>query len=278
MDYKNNLRKIYSGFDISPYDRDSEIEFVIYCMSGLKTKDLILEKTPDNIQKEKIIKTLEKRVKTGCPIQQIVGKAFFAGDEFIVNENTLIPRPETEFLVQKCKFLFSQNSTIKILDIGTGSGCISIELAKYFSQAKITAIDICQATLDVAALNIEKHQLQDKITLCQSDIYKNISEKFDLIVSNPPYIPLCEKEFVQKDVYEFEPHTALFAKNKGLFFYEEIIQKANNYLNINGYLVFEIGINQSKPVSELFLKNKFVNIDIIKDFNGIDRIISAQYK
>lgn len=278
MNYKNDLKKIYSNFDISPHDRDSEIDFVIYCISGLKTKDLILGKTPNDIQKGKIIKILEKRVQEGRPIQQIVGKAFFAGDEFIVNENTLIPRPETEFLVEKCQSLFSQNSDIKILDIGTGSGCIAIELAKYFYQSKITAIDICQQTLDATALNVKKHILQDRITLCQSDVYTNISEKFDLIVSNPPYIPFRDKSNVQKDVYEFEPHTALFAKNNGLFFYEEIIQKSNNYLNKDGYLVFEIGINQSKSVTELFCKNNFSNISIIKDFNGIERIISAQYK
>lgn len=277
MKFKNDLKKIYSNFDLSSYDRDSEIDFAIYCISGLKIKDFILGKLPNDIQKAEIEKVLEQRVKTGKPIQQITGKAFFAGDEFIVNENTLIPRPETEFLIKECKSFFPQNATIKILDIGTGSGCISVELAKHFFKSKITAVDICQETLDTAALNIKKHNLQDRITLCQSDVYKNVSEKFDLIVSNPPYIPFQDKSNVQKDVYKFEPHTALFAKNNGLFFYEEIIQNADNFLTKNGFLVFEIGINQAQSVTDIFLKNKFSNISVTKDFNNIERIISAQY-
>lgn len=278
MNYRSDLKKIYTGFDISPYDRDSEIDFVIYCFSGLRTKDLILEKSPDNTQKEKIAKVLEQRVKTGRPIQQIVGKAFFAGNEFIINENTLIPRPETEFLIQQCLTLFPQNETLQILDIGTGSGCIAITLAKKFPNSHIIASDICQATLDIASKNIEKFRLYNKISLCNSNIFEHIKGFFDLIVSNPPYIPLNEKESVQKDVYEFEPHRALFAKENGLYFYAKIIKESKAFLKPNGYLVFEIGINQSKPVSELFLKNNFANICIIKDFNDIDRIISAQYR
>jgi release factor glutamine methyltransferase len=187
----------------------------------------------------------------------------------------LIPRPETEFLVEKIYQFYDKNSKIKILDIGTGSGCIAIELARFYSSAEITAVDICQETLDVAKKNAKKFNFDTKIDFKKSDLFENINDRFDIIVSNPPYI--AENDEVQYDVDKYEPHRALYASESGLYFYKHIIQQASEYMLPNSHIAFEVGLKQAISVTSLLEENNFVNIELTKDCDSVDRVVSAVF-
>ena len=204
------------------------------------------------------------------------------GDRYIVNENVLIPRDETEILVN-CAYnlIKDKNEKIDILDIGTGSGCISCALAKKLinKNIEILAVDKSIEALEVAIENISKLDLIRKIIIRKSDLFSKIRdfEKFDLIISNPPYIPKSQKNNLQKEL-EFEPYDALFTDDEeGVEFYQKIINQAPAYLKKGGYLAFEVGINQYKTVISMFEKS-FQDIEIIKDLAGIERVICAKLK
>ena len=274
--YKNKYRKVYEGTPLSIQEIDSEIDFVIEMLTDYKLQDFILGKNISIQQDVDIVNVLNTRVQTGKPLQQIIGKAFFAGNKYFVNDQTLIPRPETEILVEQASLKFDKNSKIKILDIGTGSGCIAIELAKLYPNSKIIASDISEKTLMVAMKNAEIHKVEKQIDFVCSDIFSNIKDSFDIIVSNPPYISYEDVEEVQKDVYEYEPHRALFAEEKGFYFYREIIENSKKYLNENSYILFEIGYKQADVVTDFLIKNSFANICLTQDFDDKNRVISAQ--
>lgn len=274
--YKIDYRKIYESSSLSIQDVDSEIDFVIEMLTGYKIQDFIFGKNIDSQQNQEITSVLNTRVQTGKPLQQIIGKAFFAGNKYFVNEQTLIPRPETEILIEQASLKFDKNSNLQILDIGTGSGCIAIELAKLYPNSKIIACDISEKALVIAKKNAEMHKVEKQIDFVCSDIFSNIKDSFDIIVSNPPYISYEDVEEVQKDVYEYEPHKALFAKENGFYFYRKIIENVPKYLNKNAYILFEIGYKQADVVIDFLKKNKFVNICLTQDFDGKDRVVSAQ--
>lgn len=270
INIKKNYREIYNNKDISQNEKDAEIDFTIEIITGYKPKDLFLGKEISKEQNEKIIQVLKEHVKTNKPLQYILGQAFFASKKFFVNESTLIPRPETEFVLQEC---LHQNTipNPKILDIGTGSGCIAIELSLQIPNAKITACDICQETLDVAIKNAELHKVSDKITFVQSDIFSNIDGIFDIIISNPPYISFSETEETDENVRLYEPHRALFAKDDGLYFYKKISEESKNFLKENGLLIFETGWKQSDKIKAIMQSNNFVNINLTKDLDNNNR-------
>ena len=252
----------------------AEIYFVLHAEFGLEKKDILLGKELSENDLEKAYKIFEERVNTGKPIQYIIEKTFFMGDFFQVNKNVLIPRDDTEILVKTTCRLIKENNLKSVLDIGTGSGIIAIELAKC-TKAKIVACDISPKALDVAKNNVIN--LKQNVKFIQSDLFENINEKFDLIVSNPPYIPFSKKENLQFEVKNFEPETALFAKDNGLFFYNEIISQAKKYLNKSGFIAFEIGIGQAKQIHEL-LEKDFEKIIVKKDVSGIERVVVARLK
>jgi len=233
-------------------------------------KDFLLGKKLPQKDAEKINLLIEKRVKERIPMQHIVGYSYFMGEKFLVNEHVLIPRPETELLVEEISKI--QGKTL--LDIGTGSGCIAI-MCKKITGIKTIACDISEKALEIARKNAEN--LNVEIEFVQSDLFENITGKFNIIASNPPYIPLSQMPKMTPEVAKKEPHHALFTKDeKGIEFYEKIISQSSDYLKKDGFLVFELGINQAKIVCEL-LKNKgFDNINMIKDLSGIERIIIAQ--
>lgn len=222
------------------------------------------------LPKEKIEEGLEM-LKKGLPPQYIVGNVNFYGNIFKVNKNTLIPRFETEYLIQKLlKYIDKYfNKKIKILDIGTGSGVIAITLAKKIN-CEVTATDISSKALEVAIENAKINKVNVKFY--QSDLYTNITDTFDVIVSNPPYIAFDEK--IDDLVKNNEPHIALFAKEEGLYFYKEILKQAPNYLNKKNIIAFEIGENQGKKIKELAQKQfpkSLVTIE--KDLAGKDRYV-----
>ena len=213
-----------------------------------------------------------KRLNNGEPVQYIVGNVDFYGYKINVNKNVLIPRFETEELVFKTINLIKKifNENIKILDIGTGSGCISIALKKEIPGLDITAVDISEDALVVAKNNALENNCE--INFVKSDLFSNIDDKYDLIISNPPYISYDEQ--IMDIVKKNEPHLALYAKNNGLYFYEEIIKNSSNYLNDKNIIAFEIGYlqaNEIKKMAHKYYPNS--NIIIEKDMQEKDRFV-----
>ena len=217
------------------------------------------------------------------PLQQILGHTEFMGEMFIVSSDVLIPRPETELLVEKIANDFP-NFTGKILDIGTGSGNIAIMLAKLLPDAEIFALDISPKALEIAQENEMKILSENKINFSRADVFSDEifsdggNNKFEIIVSNPPYIPKEEFEKLQAEVKDYEPRTALTDEKDGLSFYERIAELGTRLLVPNGKIYFELGAGLSEKVKEILTKNNYANIEIIKDYAGIDRIIKAEKK
>ena len=211
------------------------------------------------------------------PYQYIIGEVEFFGLKFFVDENVLIPRQETEILIETILQNIPKESEAKILDIGTGSGNIPISLAFNLPQSKVISIDISLAAIDVAVRNRELHNLKSRIGFLNTDIFNDNLEKyksaFDVIVSNPPYIDKNEVKNLQKEITNFEPEVALTDNNDGLDFYREISRKAQNLLKDEGMLFFEIGEGQSKDVKEIMEKNHFRDIKIEKDYLDINRVV-----
>ena len=216
------------------------------------------------------IKQIVAELKTHKPIQYIFGKTEFYGLKIKVNEHTLIPRPETEQLVD---WILKENF-VTALDIGTGSGCIPIALAKN-TDAKVLAIDVSEDALLIAEENAKNNEVE--IDFIHQDILQtNSLQKVDLIVSNPPYVLESEKEIMQENVLDYEPELALFIEDKNpLIFYKKIASLAFNFLNENGKLFFEINAKFGKETIEMLADIGFVNIELKKDMNDKDRMIKA---
>ena len=210
----------------------------------------------------------------GMPIQYINNKAYFMGLEFYVDENVLIPRCDTEILVEEIIKIVKKDSLIKILDLCTGSGAIAISLKKYLNNIEIIASDISDKALMVAKKNASKIGVDVKFI--ESDLFNNINGKFDLIVSNPPYIKKSVIPSLDKQVRN-EPILALDGGKDGLDFYRKISYDAKRFLNNNGYLCFEIGYDQRKEVEDILLQNGYINIYSKKDYGGNDRIVICKY-
>lgn len=211
------------------------------------------------------------------PVQYIIGKTNFYGLDFKVNHNVLIPRPETEELVD---WIISENKgkEISILDIGTGSGAIAVSLAKYLPQAKIYALDVSIEAIETAKENATHNGVN--IQFIRQDILKTneLPFNFDVIVSNPPYIRELEKKEIKPNVLDHEPHLALFVTdNNPLVFYDKIIQLSKNFLNRNGKLYFEINQYLSEDMIELFNQNEAKNIILKKDIYNNDRMMSSTF-
>lgn len=272
----SEIVKILTNSGIEQNEANVEVKLLIEHFANYSYMDLVMGKklTPEKlaIVKEKA----ELRAKTHQPIQHIIGFADFMGEKFIVNPLVLIPRDETEILVRKAIDIINTNNFKTVLDVGTGSGCIACMIAKY-TNSQVIGLDISTDALNTALDNASKLNLYNKAIFRKSDIFSNVKpgESFDLIVSNPPYIPPSEKKNIQKEV-TFDPEIALFTKDeKGLEFYEKIIHQAPKVLNKGGYILFELGIGQSQEVKNILEENGFSRIEIIKDLAGIDRVISA---
>lgn len=264
-----------NGFSFD--EAKSEVDFALETLFNFTYKDFMLGKALESWQITKLEKVIDERTKTHRPIQQIIGQAYFYGRRFFVDEYTLIPRPETELLVDKVLEISKEISNPKILDIGTGSGCIPLTLILQNKDITAHALDISSEALETAKRNALFHNVLNNISFFKSDLFSNVDEKYDIIVSNPPYIPLKEKENLQIEVKNYDPESALFTKDDlGIEFYDKIVTKAKDYLLPNGFLAFELGINQSALVSDLLQKNNFSSIQIFKDYNSIDRVIISQ--
>ena len=208
----------------------------------------------------------------GKPIQYIIGRQEFMGIDFIVNENVLIPQPDTEILVEKTIKILNEYIKPKVLDLCTGSGAIAVSIAENIKEAEVYASDISNEALDVARTNDK----QNKIKFINSDLFHNIEEQFDVIVSNPPYIKTEEIKTLSKEVQN-EPKLALDGGQDGLYFYREIINQAHKHLISKGYLCLEIGEDQKEEVVNLIKTSQmYTNIKTYKDLGGNDRVIICQ--
>ena len=218
-----------------------------------------------NSEEEKTYITLLKKVNDGYPLQYITNKQQFMGEEFYVDKNVLIPQPDTEILVEKTIEIAKENKANKILDLCTGSGAIAISLKKYLPNIEVTASDISKKALEVANKNAKS--LNTTINFIESDMFKNINDKFDIIVSNPPYIKTDVINTLDKDV-KHEPIIALDGGSDGLKFYKAIRKDVEKYLKENGTVIMEIGFDQKEEVLNLF-----EGAICIKDYENRDRVV-----
>lgn len=228
---------------------------------------------------DKFLKLMEKRA-TGYPIQYILKVKEFMGLEFYIEEGVLIPRPDTEILVEYVLDYIDeryQDQPINFLDLGIGSGAIALSVAYYRRNVKVYGVDIEDIPLKVGHINKERFKL-DNVNLYKGDLFGGIEgldleEKLHIIASNPPYIPKGEIENLQGEVKDYEPIDALAGGEDGLDFYREIVPKSKKYLQPEGLLIFEIGFDQGSRVKDIFMEEGFQGIQILKDLQGLDRVI-----
>lgn len=245
-----------------------------------KSKEYLIIHSEENISKDLENNFFLKieRLKNNEPIQYILNCQEFMGLDFYVDENVLIPQPDTEILVEEVIEIASKiqnESQIKILDMCTGSGAIGISIAKLLKNVQVYASDISNEALNVAKKNSEKNALS--IDFIQSDLFENFSKdyKFDIIVSNPPYIKTEVIKTLSEEVKR-EPIVALDGGKDGLVFYKKIIKESRNFLNSDGYLALEIGYDQREEVQKIFIENGYKNIYSKRDLSENDRIVIAQ--
>lgn len=262
--YKEVLDK-FKKYNIEKSDCDFIFCEVLKC----KRTELIFKlNTITKKQKKLIHKFVSKRIKH-IPLSEIFKKSYFYGEQFFVNKNVLSPRIETELLVEKSIDIINLNKYKNVLDLCTGSGTIAVIIKKHTSTS-VTASDISSKALKVAKNN-SKH-LNVKVNFIKSNLFEKINDRFDCIISNPPYIKTNDIIYLDKEVKKYDPILALDGKSDGLYYYREIASCIDKYLTKNGTLLLEIGYNQGKDVKKLF-ESKFNNVIIVKDFDNNDRII-----
>ena len=273
LKYKNILKE--KNFETYSLD----IEVLLMEVTGF-SKIKLYTNTEYCLKKEEFEKFeyfFKRRLKNE-PIAYIIGKCEFMGLEFNLNSDTLIPRPDTEILVEKAIDIIKNKNLKKCLDIGTGSGAIAISIAKYCNEILMTAIDINENAILKATENAQKNGVLNKINFLKSNLFEKINEKYDIIVSNPPYIKTNLIEQLEENVKKYEPRRALDGGQSGLIFYEKITKNCKDFLNENAYIIYEIGHDQAEEVKKIMLENNFINIEILKDLAGLDRVILGKFK
>lgn len=224
------------------------------------------------ITKEKAERYMDLIHKRGTkiPLQHITGCQEFMGFDFKVNENVLIPRQDTELLVEQA-VAYIGDKTVNVLDMCTGSGCIAISIDKLCDNVKVVAADVSEKALEVAEENNNANG--SNVTFINSNLFENVEGKFDVIVSNPPYIRTEEIKNLMDEVKLYDPMMALDGSEDGLKFYKEIIKKANDYLEKNGIIFFEIGYDQGESVPAILEEYDYKDIKVLKDLSGNDRVV-----
>ena len=276
---KKTLNEIINILQAANIDEASvKARIILREVANMSVEDMLLDR--DVKDEQKVLDFARKMAQTKAPLQHLLGYWYFMGEKFIVSENTLIPREETEFLVNCAieKINKIKKETVQILDIGTGSGCIACMIAKNAPQAEVLGVDISSDALQVALENAQKLDLIKKVVFRKSDLFSALreGEKFDVVVSNPPYISEDDYKNLDSTVRDFEPKSALLAKENGLEFYKKIIKQAAKYVNYGGYIAFECGMGQAREICTLLERNGFQVSDVIKDLAGIERVVAAR--
>ena len=285
------LDKSISYLEKNNIDESKLIAEIIFSHVLNIDRMMLFTKYRDEIEDEKIEKIryfIQKIGREKFPVQYLLNEQEFYGRKFYVDKGVLIPRQDTEVLVEKMIEILKNNILKnknleknlkihpKILDIGVGSGIIGITAALEIKDSYVLGVDISEKALETAEKNKELLKVSN-IKFLKSNLFENVEFKqFDMIVSNPPYISLNEAGIMSDDTLLHEPSEALFAENDGLYFYYEICQKALDYLADFGYLLFEIGYKQGKNVAEIMTSSGFKNVEVIKDLAGLDRVVVGQ--
>ena len=282
-----NIRKIFKDKGIMNPEREAEILLSYFLEMSRSEIYLNSDRVLKDIEKAQLEKKIQKRIEK-IPLQYINKHQEFMGMDFLVEKGVLIPRPETEILVEevirKLKNYKCSNS-LRVADLGTGSGIIAVSIAKFIEDVIIYATDISKKSLQIALKNAQKHGCKDKIIFLQGDLFEPFigiikKNSLDGIISNPPYIDSHDFESLPPEIKDNEPKVALSGGIDGLDYYRKIIKKSPQYLKKNGFMALEVGFNQSKIVKELIIKeNNFnQNIEITKDYLGIERVVIAYRK
>lgn len=282
-----NISKIFINKGITNSEREAEILLSYFLKMNRSKMYLNGDRELKNKEKLQLEDMIEKRIKK-IPLQYITKHQEFMGMDFLVEKGVLIPRPETEILVEEAiKILknYKYYDNLEVADLGTGTGVIAISIAKFTEDVIIYATDISKKSLQIALKNAQKHDCKDKIIFLQGDLFEPFigrieKNSLDGIISNPPYINSYDFKSLSPEVKNNEPKIALFGGIDGLDYYRKIIKKSPQYLKKNGFLALEVGLNQSKMVEELIIKENNFNqdIEIIKDYLGIERVVIAYRK
>ena len=254
-------------------EAELDARYILEYITGLNSAQYFIH-SEDIIEKDKaeeFFRLIERRSKR-IPLSYVIGTRDFFGLTFKVDENVLIPEQETELLVEE---VIKHSEGKSVLDMCTGSGCIAISIALFGKPSKVAASDISEKALEVARENA-KSLKAGEISFIQGDMFENVTDKFDIIVSNPPYIETGEIDELMPEVRDYIPRLALDGDIDGLKFYRIISKEAVKKLNKNGRIFYEIGYNQSRAVASILLENGFTNITVIKDYSGLDRIVMAK--
>ena len=254
-------------------EAELDARYILEYITGLNSAQYFIH-SEDIIEKnkaEEFFRLIERRSKR-IPLSYVIGTRDFFGLTFKVDENVLIPEQETELLVEE---VIKHSEGISVLDMCTGSGCIAISIALFGKPSKVAASDISEKALEVARENA-KSLKAGEISFIQGDMFENVTDKFDIIVSNPPYIETGEIDELMPEVRDYIPRLALDGDIDGLKFYRIISKEAVKKLNKNGRIFYEIGYNQSRAVASILLENGFTDVNIMKDYSGLDRIVMAK--
>ena len=239
---------------------------------GISRSDLFVhgDRVPETQQEEAYRGMIQKRSQR-IPLQHLTGEQDFMGLTFRVNENVLIPRQDTEILVEE--ILRDMHGGMRILDVCTGSGCILISLLNYSNECQGVGVDLSKEALEIARENAAKLIPEEDCTFIESDLLEKVEGKFDIVVSNPPYIASSVIETLMPEVREHEPRMALDGRADGLHFYRRIIKECQPFLNGGAKVFFEIGFDQGEAVREMMERNGFLEVSVVKDYAGLDRVV-----
>ena len=265
MNFNEFFKNTKLNYNISYFD----FCYVVSKILDIDKNDIIKLDTINSLDAQKIINVLDE-YKNGKPLNKIFCEKNFFGLDFFINENFLSPRCDTEILVEKAIELINDKPS-KVLDLCCGSGCIGITVKKFCKNAYVLLSDISLKALEVSKINDKKFETQ--VDFCHSDLFNSIpKQKFDFILSNPPYIKNTDKDKLDKEVLLYDPHIALFGGDDGLYFYNEILKNADKFLVENGRILFEIGYDICNDVINLAKKYGYVST-IFKDYSGINRVL-----
>lgn len=271
MHNKDLLNRIATELS-TVYDRDESMAIARYVMEYVTDNKLVSSDSEVSQESNEWFESILARLKNSEPVQYVLGFAYFMGNKYKVNQGVLIPRPETEELLELV-YKRSGSDNFTGIDIGTGSGCIAVELSKKYPKSIVYAVDISERALAVASENAEKHKTQ--VNFISDDILNPAMEKYpsvDVVVSNPPYVAMDEKEFMHANVINYEPHLALFASSP-LEFYEAIALFAEKKLISGGEIYLEINPIYAESTSEVYKRKGFTDIELVKDITGKQRFL-----